>query len=78
MVNNNISAPILTAIGTVISGSIFLSVGLFIFGADLGVGFGALLATVVLPAAAVNTIAMIIIYPIAQTIMKRSQLATAA
>lgn len=77
MINKNITAPILAAIGTIISGSIFLSVGLFVLGADLGVGFGALLLTVVLPATAVNTIVMIVIYPIAQTIMKRSQLATA-
>lgn len=73
VMNKNITAPILTAIGTVISGSIFLSTGLFILGADVGVGFAGLLLTVVLPATAVNTIVMIVLYPIVQAIFKRSQ-----
>ncbi|HLQ73271.1 MAG TPA: tryptophan transporter [Bacillota bacterium] len=76
LVNNNILAPVLTAVGTIISGAIFLSVGLFIVGVDVGAGFTALLATVVLPATAVNAIVMIVIYPIVQAIMKRSRIAT--
>src|SRR5690625_4735619 len=74
MVNGNISAPVLAAIGTIISGSIFLGTGLFILGADVGAGYLTLLLTVVLPATAVNTIVMIVIYPVAQAIMKRSRL----
>ncbi|MFD2042767.1 tryptophan transporter [Ornithinibacillus salinisoli] len=70
--NINILAPILTAIGTIISGSIFLSVALFIVGLMDG-AFVALFVAVVLPAAGLNTICMIIIYPIVQQIMKRSR-----
>lgn len=73
LVNTNISAPVLAAIGTIISGSIFLGTGLFILGADVGVGFVGLFLTVVLPATAVNTIVMIVIYPVVQAILKRSQ-----
>ncbi|CDO02735.1 putative tryptophan transport protein [Oceanobacillus picturae] len=71
-VNNKISAPVLTAIGTMISGAIFLSVVLFFLGAMEG-GFIAGMLTVVLPAAAVNTLIMIVIYPVVEGILKRSQ-----
>ncbi|MFC3040680.1 tryptophan transporter [Virgibacillus xinjiangensis] len=73
---NTVSAPVLTAVGTMISGSIFLSVALFILGMMEG-GFLALFLAVVLPAAAVNTILMVILYPIVQGIFKRSQPITA-
>ena len=67
-----ISLAILTAIGTLISGSIFLgSVALF---ADLPGSFLALFTALVLPAAALNTIAMIIVYPIVNGIMKKTSL----
>lgn len=72
-VNNNIGAPVLTAIGTLISGTLFLSIALFIVGVDLGVGFLALFAANVLPAVVVNTIVMIVLYPVIQTILRRSQ-----
>lgn len=75
-VNGNIAAPLLTAIGTLISGTIFLTVGLYILGADVGVGFLALYTTVVLPTTLINTIVMIVIYPLANNIMKRMQFAT--
>lgn len=74
IVNGHIAAPVLTAIGTIISGSIFLFVGLVVLGANVGAGFTALFITVVLPTTAVNTIVMIVLYPVVQTIMKRSQL----
>ncbi|QHS24397.1 tryptophan transporter [Virgibacillus sp. MSP4-1] len=67
-----ISAPIMTAIGTMISGAIFLSVALFILGVELGAGFGALFASVVIPATIANTIIIFVVYPILQSIMKRS------
>ncbi|MDY0406237.1 tryptophan transporter [Virgibacillus sp. 179-BFC.A HS] len=70
-VNVNITAPVLTAIGTIISGSVFLSVTLFVLGLMEG-GFFALFVGIVLPAAAVNTIVMIVIYPIVRSIMKRT------
>ena len=66
-----LSAPVLAAFGTMISGSIFLSVALFIVGLMEG-GFLALFVGIVLPATALNTIIMIVIYPIVQGIMKRS------
>lgn len=73
-VNGNIVAPVLTAIGTVISGSVFISVGLFILGAVIpGEGFITLFIGVVLPTVAFNTILMVIIYPVIQAIMKRSE-----
>ncbi|MEC5423692.1 tryptophan transporter [Virgibacillus sp. C22-A2] len=71
-VSTTISAPVLTAIGTMVSGAIFLSVALFILGMMEG-GFIALFLAVVLPAAAVNTLIMIVVYPVVQGIMKRSQ-----
>ena len=73
MVNVNISAPVLTALGTIISGLIFLFVPLFILNVDVGSGYIALLLAVVLPATAVNTLVMIVIYPVVQSILKRSQ-----
>lgn len=73
IMSKNLSIPILTVIGTIISGSLFLSIALFIIGVDLGVGFIALFMANVLPATVVNTIAIIVIYPIVQGIMKRSQ-----
>ena len=73
LVNVRISGPILTAIGTVISGAIFLTIPLFILGVDIGIGFLLLLYTVVLPTTAINTIIMIVVYPVVQTILKRSQ-----
>lgn len=71
-INGNISAPVLTAIGTIISGSIFLFTALFIIGLLEG-GFIAMFIGIVLPATAVNTIVMIVIYPVIQGILKRSQ-----
>ncbi|WP_087973351.1 tryptophan transporter [Oceanobacillus rekensis] len=76
-ININISAPVLTAVGTMISGSIFLSVALYILGLMEG-GFLALFVGMVLPAAVLNTIIMIIVYPIIQSIMKRSKPLTVA
>lgn len=70
--NGNISAPILTAIGTIVSGSIFLFTALFIVGLLEG-GFIAMFLAIVLPATAVNTLVMVVIYPVVQGILKRSQ-----
>ncbi|WP_164215064.1 tryptophan transporter [Virgibacillus sp. YIM 98842] len=71
-VKGHISAPVLTAVGTMVSGSIFLSIALFIVGLMEG-GFIALFIGVVLPAAAVNTLIMAVVYPIVQGILKRSR-----
>ncbi|WP_348029296.1 tryptophan transporter [Aciduricibacillus chroicocephali] len=77
MVRGPIAAPVLTAVGTMISGSIFVSVVVFIL-ASIPVGFTALFVGVVLPATLVNTVVMIVLYPVVQSIMKRSRLSTAA
>ncbi|MEC3883774.1 tryptophan transporter [Halobacillus sp. HZG1] len=69
--------PALAAIGTMISGSIFLGVVLYIIGL-MEASFGLMFATVVLPAAAFNVLFVAIMYPIAQKILKRSNLAKAA
>ncbi|WP_099157329.1 tryptophan transporter [Virgibacillus ndiopensis] len=71
-VSNTISAPVLTAIGTIVSGSIFLGSALYIVGLMEGT-FTLLFLTAVLPAAALNAIFMAIIYPIVQRIFKRTQ-----
>lgn len=73
-VKATILAPVLTAIGTIISGSLFISIGLFILGAAIpGQGFFTLFIGVVLPTVAFNTILMVVIYPVIQTIIKRAQ-----
>jgi hypothetical protein len=70
--NNIVSVAILTAVGTIISGTAFLTSAYFIVG--LPGAFTGLFAAVVLPAAVINTIAMIVIYPIALSIVKRTKL----
>ncbi|MFB6465231.1 tryptophan transporter [Cytobacillus sp. Hz8] len=67
-----IGVAILTAIGTIVSGTVFLTSALLIVG--LPGPFIALFSTVVLPAAAFNTVFMIILYPIALSIVKRTKL----
>jgi hypothetical protein len=68
-----VTAAILTAVGTLISGTVFLTAALYIV--SLPAPFLALFLSVVLPATVVNTAAITIVYPISQTIMKRSKLA---
>jgi hypothetical protein len=72
--NSIISVAILTAVGTVISGTVFLGSALFIAG--LPGPFIALFGTVVLPTAAISTVVMIILYPVAQSIGKRTNLSS--
>jgi hypothetical protein len=64
----------LTAIGTIVSGIVFLTSAYFLVG--LPGPFVALFAAVVLPATAVNTITMVILYPIATNVLKRTKLTT--
>ena len=70
-----ISVAVLTAIGTIISGTVFLGSALLIVG--LPGPFAALFAAVVLPAAAVNTIVMIVLYPVATSILKEPKFSQA-
>ncbi|MCY7816432.1 tryptophan transporter [Bacillus haynesii] len=72
--SKTLAAAGLTAAGTVLSGTIFLTAALFIVGLPGNQGFITLFSVVVLPAAVINTIAMAVIFPIVQSIMKRSRL----
>ncbi|MDQ0198113.1 tryptophan transporter [Neobacillus ginsengisoli] len=76
--NSIISVAILTAVGTIISGTAFLTSASMIVGLPGGGTFMGLFGAVVLPATAVNTIAMIVVYPIAQSIVKRTKLSSAS
>ncbi|MBA2872004.1 LytS/YehU family sensor histidine kinase [Anoxybacillus calidus] len=71
-----IAAAILTAVGTVVSGAVFLTAALLLVGLPGGATFSSLFIAVVLPAVVVNTIAMVMIYPIVQSIFKRANLAS--
>ena len=70
--NKVVLTAVLTAVGTVVSGVIFLSAALLITG--LPAALPALLVGVVLPATVINTIAMVFVFPIAQSILKRARM----
>ncbi|MDQ0153753.1 tryptophan transporter [Robertmurraya andreesenii] len=69
---NIVSIAVLTALGTIVSGFVFLGSAAIIVG--LPGPFAALFAGVVLPAAVANTVAMVVLYPVALTIVKRTKL----
>jgi hypothetical protein len=69
-----VTIGVLTAIGTIISGVVFLTSAYLLIG--LPGPFVALFAAVVLPATVVNTITMVILYPVATTVLKRTKLVT--
>ncbi|MFC4797845.1 tryptophan transporter [Neobacillus sp. GCM10023253] len=69
-----VSVGVLTAIGTIVSGTVFLTTAYFLVG--LPGPFAALFGVAVLPAAAINTVIMVILYPIAQSIAKRTKSST--
>lgn len=70
-ITNAATAAILTAVGTIISGTVFLTSALLIVGLPGGAAFTGLFLAVVLPAVAINGVCMIVIYPIIQTILRR-------
>ncbi|SEN12089.1 Tryptophan transporter TrpP [Mesobacillus persicus] len=70
-----INAAVLTAVGTIVSGTIFLTSAYFIVG--LPGAFVGMFAGAVLPAVAFNTVFMAIILPVALNIVKRTKLAVA-
>ncbi|GAA4059234.1 tryptophan transporter [Amphibacillus indicireducens] len=70
-VNQKIAVPILITIGTIVSGSVFLIMALYVVGL-MGGSFVAMFVGVVLPAVLFNVIFTIILYPIVQSIMRRS------
>jgi len=69
---NLVAVGVLTAVGTLISGIAFLTSAYFIVG--LPGPFAALFAGVVLPAAALNTAAMVILFPIASSVVRRTNM----
>ncbi|RSK29260.1 tryptophan transporter [Bacillus sp. HMF5848] len=69
---NVVFAAIITAVGTIVSGIIFLTAALAIVG--LPAGFMVLFVAVVLPATVLNTIAMVVLHPIVQQILRRTTL----
>jgi hypothetical protein len=70
-----VGVAVLTAIGTMISGAIFLSSALIFAGLPGGATFGALFGTVVLSATVANTIINVVVYPVVKGIAKRTNLA---
>ncbi|WP_368488600.1 tryptophan transporter [Clostridium sp. BJN0013] len=67
--NNQINIIIVTALGTIISGSVFLTVVLLTVG--LSAGFSVMFFSVVLPAAVINTIVGSILFNIINLALKR-------
>ncbi|TWT24287.1 tryptophan transporter [Planomicrobium sp. CPCC 101110] len=68
-------AVVLCGLGTILSGTIFLSAAIFVIGAEIPFGF--LFTTVVLPAVLFNGVAFALIFPIVIKLVKRSNLQTA-
>jgi hypothetical protein len=68
-----VKIALLTVVGTLVSGAAFLGSAYYIVG--LPGSFIALFGTIVLPATVINAVAMVIIYPIVLSILKRTSLA---
>ncbi|MCZ0703308.1 hypothetical protein J2T56_002908 [Natronobacillus azotifigens] len=71
-INTKWSAPVLVAIGTIVSGSVFLYMALNVVGLLPG-SFLPMFVGVVLPAALLNVIFILVIYPITKNIFDRSR-----
>lgn len=71
---NIIVATILVALGTIVSGTTFLTAALLLAG--LPDAFGILFTLVVLPAVVLNAVAFAIIYPIMTGLLRRSNFKT--
>ncbi|MFJ7745640.1 tryptophan transporter [Peribacillus sp. NPDC097295] len=67
-----ISVSILTALGTIISGAVFLGSAYYIV--SLPGPFVVLFGAVVLPAVLLNTVAMVFIYPIVKGIVQKTKI----
>ncbi|RHW43132.1 tryptophan transporter [Neobacillus notoginsengisoli] len=67
-----VGAGALTAVGTIVSGSVFLGSAQFIAGLPGSMTFGALFVGVVLPAVALNTITISVVYPVVRSVIKRT------
>ncbi|MDN4608591.1 tryptophan transporter [Sporosarcina highlanderae] len=73
--NHLIVSTAITCIGTLLSGTIFLSVAIYVMGVNIPFGF--LFLTVVLPTMALNGIVFFIILPIIKGLLKRTSFKTA-
>lgn len=73
--NRLIVSTVIACVGTLLSGTIFLSIAIYVIGAN--VPFSLLFVTVVLPAIVMNGVVFFIIYPIIQTLLKRTSFKTA-
>jgi len=71
--NRKIVSPVLVAVGTAISGTVFLVMALYVIGLLPG-SFLPMFIGVVLPAMLFNVIFIIILYPILENILRRSQI----
>ncbi|MFJ8236666.1 tryptophan transporter [Ureibacillus sp. NPDC094379] len=67
-------STVLVGLGTMLSGSVFLSMALAL--TEVPIDFAVMFVTVVLPAVAMNAIAFVIIYPIITNLLKRSSFQT--
>ncbi|MBM7608699.1 LytS/YehU family sensor histidine kinase [Lysinibacillus composti] len=67
-------STVLVGLGTMLSGSVFLSMALAL--TEVPIDFAVMFATVVLPAVVMNAIAFVIIYPIITNLLKRSNFQT--
>jgi hypothetical protein len=76
---NLIVQTVIAAIGTLLSGTIFLTIAIFLLGIDFGLNnpFAFLFVTVVLPTVVMNAVAFFIINPIVNKLTKRSSFKTA-
>jgi len=72
--NNTVTAAVLVGLGTLVSGTVFLSAAILVVGAEIP--FLLLFTTVVLPAIAINIVAFVVMYPIITTLVKRSKFDT--
>jgi len=73
--NKLVVGVLLTCIGTLVSGTIFLSTAIFVFGAEAF--FAEMFLIVVLPTTVLNGVAFFIINPIIAQLLKRSNFKTA-
>lgn len=72
--NKIVLSSVVVGIGTMISGSVFLSTAILLVGAKIP--FLLMFTTVVLPAVAINIVAFIVIFPIITSLVKRSKFDT--
>lgn len=66
---------VLVGLGTLLSGTVFLSM-LLLFVGEMPAAFGIMFVTGVIPAAIANIVAFVIIYPILISLLKRSKFET--